>query len=174
MGYASVGQLDVNSLDADSIAIGETPVYHRDHYHSLTANSEGKVSMGTATYSSANASFSIADTKFYKDGVSAAKQSVTVVSIDKNGALDYSTTYKRYNVPVIATASNGKTGTATLVVSGTAAYNQGYSDGQDAGSGGIDKIYITMISGSSVGVRAYFGSSYNFAWLSPGAYWDGG
>ena len=85
LGYASVGQLDVNSLDADSIAIGETPVYHRDHYHSLTANSEGKVSMGTATYSSANASFNIADTKFYKDGVSAAKtegaQSATLRSL---------------------------------------------------------------------------------------------
>lgn len=85
LGYASVGQLDVNSLDADSIAIGETPVYHRDHYHSLMANSEGKVSMGTATYSSANASFNIADTKFYKDGVKAAKtegaQSATLRSL---------------------------------------------------------------------------------------------
>ena len=192
------------------------PLAYGDHSHSIAANNDGTVTIG---YSSGRdkGSFNIADTKFYKDGVSAAIQSVTVDSIDKNGALDYSTTYKRYNVPVIATASNGKTGTATLVVGATDAYNhgynsvtvsslgatwsgytlnvtakasngspksaswsadwiynQGYSDGQDAGSGGIDKIYITMISGSSVGVRAYFGSSYNFAWLSAGAYWDGG
>lgn len=200
-----------NTLWIDGV---EATTYN--HYHELSADSNGKVTMGRATVEGPT-SFNIADTKFYKDGVSAAIQSVIVDSIDKNGALDYSTTYKRYNVPVIATASNGKTGTATLVVSGTEAYNhgynavtvsslgaawsgykltgtakasngasrsatwdatwiynQGYSDGQDAGSGGIDQIYITMISGSSVGVRAYFGSSYNFAWLSPGAWWDGG
>lgn len=73
LGYASVGQLDVNSLDADNIAIGEVPVYHRDHYHTLTAFSDGRVAMGTATYNSSGASFNMADTTFYKNGVSAAK-----------------------------------------------------------------------------------------------------
>ena len=231
LGYASVGQLDVNNLDADSIAIGETPVYHRDHYHSLTASSDGKVSMGTATYSSANASFNIADTKFYKDGVSAAKtegaQSATIRSLGINSVgSPYVYNGSRYEDAVIgwsvqATQGDGNlyttSGTLTKAVNVDAAYNQGvnsvtvsslgaawsgykltgtakasngasrsatwdatwiynkgYSDGQDAGSGGIDKIYITMISGSSVGVRAYFGSSYNFAWLSAGAWWDGG
>lgn len=206
------GTLRGSSIVTDN----DEPVYSYMHYHTLACDNAGVVTLGVATKTGPT-SFNLADTKFYKDGVSAAIESVTVDSIDKNGALDYSTTYKRYNVPVIATASNGKTGTATLVVSGTEAYNhgynavtisslgatwsgytlsvtakasngasksaswsadwiynQGYSDGQDAGSGGIDKIYITAISGNSVGVRAYFGSSYNFRWLAPGGYWDGG
>ena len=106
------------------ITLGDNDaVYSYKHYHSL-AEKNGKIELGYATETGPT-SFNIADTKFYKDGVSAAIQSVTIASIDKNGALDYSQDYKRYNVPVIATASNGQTGTATLTVGATAAYNHG-------------------------------------------------
>lgn len=206
------------------------PLAYGDHSHSVTASDDGTVTIG---YSSGRdkGSFNIADTKFYKDGVSAAKtegaQSATLRSLGINSVgSPYTYGGHRYVDAVIAydvqaTSGDGvihpDTGTLTKAVNVDAAYNQGvnsvtvsslgaawsgykltgtakasngasrsatwdatwiynkgYSDGQDAGSGGIDKIYITMISGSSVGVRAYFGSSYNFAWLSPGAYWDGG
>lgn len=201
-----------------------------NHYHELSADSNGKVTMGRATVEGPT-SFNIADTKFYKDGVSAAKtegaQSATLRSLGINSVgspytygghryvdaviaydiqatsgdgvihpdtgtltkavnvdaayqagIDAVTisslgaTWSGYKLTGTAKASNGASRSATW--DATWIYNKGYSDGQDAGSGGIDKIYITMISGNSVGVRAYFGSSYNFAWLSPGGYWDGG
>lgn len=217
-------------LRASSITLGNNePVYSYMHYHSLSEEN-GVVKLGPAT-TVGPTSFSIADTKFYKDGVSAAKtegaQSATIRSLGINSVgSPYVYNGSRYEDAVIgwsvqATQGDGNlyttSGTLTKAVNVDAAYNQGvnsvtvsslgaawsgykltgtakasngasrsatwdatwiynkgYSDGQDAGSGGIDKIYITMISGSSVGVRAYFGSSYNFAWLSPGAYWDGG
>ena len=115
LGYASVGQLDVNNLDADSIAIGEVPVYHRDHYHSLTASSDGKVSMGTATYSSAHASFNMADTQFYKDGVKAAKtagaESATLRSLgvgDAGSPYDYNGgIYADADITAVVNATRG-------------------------------------------------------------------
>ena len=217
-------------LRASSITLGNNePVYSYMHYHSLSEEN-GVVKLGPAT-TVGPTSFNIADTKFYKDGVSAAKtegaQSATIRSLGINSVgSPYVYNGSRYEDAVIgwsvqATQGDGNlyttSGTLTKAVNVDAAYNQGvnsvtvsslgaawsgykltgtakasngasrsatwdatwiynkgYSDGQDAGSGGIDKIYITMVSGSSVGVRAYFGSSYNFAWLSPGAYWDGG
>ena len=224
---SSVGTISVNQVSADTIYIGDTAVYHADHYHSMSEIGD-KIVMGTATYSSDNASFNIADTKKYKDGVKAAKtegaQSATLRSLGINSVgSPYSYEGHRYVDAVIAydvqaTSGDGvihpDTGTLTKAVNVDAAYQAGvdavsvsslgatwsgyklsvtakasngaqksgtydatwiYNEGKAAGSSsGIDKIYITMISGNSVGVRAYFGSSYNFTWLTPGGYWDGG
>ncbi len=85
-----VHYMEADSLDASELTINETPVYHRDHYHSLSASSSGVVSMGAATYNSSQASFNMADTKFYKDGVSAAKtagaESATLRSLSVGAA----------------------------------------------------------------------------------------
>ena len=145
------------------------------HYHHFE-ESNGVISITTETAD--QGSFRIADTQAYIDGVSAARNGVEIASIALNGSASYSSTYKRYSVPIIATADNGNQGTETIMVGATAAYNagyaNGYANGQSSGSGGITKIYITSISGNSVGVRAYHSSgSYDFHWLDPGDYWDG-
>lgn len=60
------------------------------------------------------------------DGVA----SVTVYSVGQNGTITYSG--GNYSVPVIATASNSKTKTATISFSGSAAYNAGWNACLDA------------------------------------------
>ena len=60
-----------------------TAVLGQNHVHNVVA-SGGVVTIGTATTSTGGNSFNIADTQFYKDGVSAAKKSVRVNDIRKN------------------------------------------------------------------------------------------
>ena len=227
-GYIQATTLQgTSTITSPLIYMNNELVTTKTHYHSLSANDNGVVTLGTAT-TDGPTSFNIADTKFYKDGVSAAKtegaQSATLRSLGINSVgSPYSYGGHRYVDAVIAydvqaTSGDGvihpDTGTLTKAVNVDAAYQAGvdavsvsslgatwsgyklsvtakasngaqrsgtydatwiYNEGKAAGSSsGIDKIYITMISGNSVGVRAYFGSSYNFAWLSPGGYWDGG
>ena len=61
------------------------PLAYGDHSHSVTADNNGKVTIG---YSSGRdkGSFNIADTKFYKDGVKAAAESATLISLGVGAA----------------------------------------------------------------------------------------
>ena len=134
---SEISYLDVNYLDGtyvsalNGMSIGDIEVYHKDHYHSLTASSDGTVRMGTATYSSTNASFNIADTNFYKNGVSAAKQSVRVKDIRKNpdSNITYGSSTKTIYYPVQANTTEYETyhHNVVLNVPGDDAYNAGVS-----------------------------------------------
>ena len=134
------------------------------HTHYVTVNGS-TITIGAPDFSGASHPFEIASSD---------------VTISQNGQATYQSGYRRYAVPVVARDGNGNAvASATLYVSASQAYdagwNSGYSSGYNDGQeDAITKIYITAISGNSVGVRAYHGdSNYQFRWLDPGDYWDG-
>ena len=129
----------------------------KGHTHLITV-SGNTVTLGAPDFSGTPHSFNVAG-------------SATVQSTVVNGTPTYQSAYNRYAVPVKVTLTNGSVSTTTLYVNASAAYNRGYDDGQNEA---ITSIYITMISGSSVGVRAYHGAEpYTFKWLSAGDSWNG-
>lgn len=65
---------------ATSVLMPSTHSGDLDHSHSVTVADDGKVTLGAAVTTEAAGNFKIADTKAYKDGVSAAKASVTLSS----------------------------------------------------------------------------------------------
>ena len=71
-----------STITSPLIYMGGELVTTRTHYHTLSA-AGGVVTMGSST-TDGPTSFNIADTQFYKDGVSAAKESVRVNDIRKN------------------------------------------------------------------------------------------
>ena len=96
-------QVTANFLKTSSLTLGDTPMSKKaltmgavtfatsvlmpsthsgdlDHSHSVTVTDDGKVTLGAAVNTEAAGNFKIADTKAYKDGVSAAKASVTLSS----------------------------------------------------------------------------------------------
>lgn len=98
------------------------------HSHDVSVSSNGTVTLGGTVAAGSGGSFRIADTKTYKDGVSAAQiagaNSVTVTSINQETNKRYiGGTNRILQVPVTATASNGKNLTETLNVFCTDAYN---------------------------------------------------
>lgn len=100
------------------------------HSHSVTTNSDGTITLGgtVATDSpAANRSFKIADTKTYKDGVSAVV--ITSLNKDPSASVSYDTENNKYTVPLKAVASNSNFKTANYTFFATDAYNAGYTDG---------------------------------------------
>ncbi len=65
---------------ATSVLMPSTHSGDLDHSHSVTVADDGKVTLGAAVTTEEAGNFRIADTKAYKDGVSAAKASVTLSS----------------------------------------------------------------------------------------------
>lgn len=125
------------------------------HYVTVSGNT---VTLGAPDFSGTPHPFNVAG-------------SATVQSTVINGTPTYQSAYNRYAVPVKVTLTNGSVSTTTLYVNASVAYDRGYNDGQNEA---ITGIYITMISGSSVGVRAYHGAEpYTFKWLSVGESWNG-
>ena len=214
------GTWSVNgTLRGSSIVTGnDEPVYSYMHYHTLSCNSSGVVTLGVATQTGPT-SFNLADTTFYKAGVSAAEQAVRVKdirlnpdseisfgsstktlyvpvqgnttkyatyhhnvtlnvdateavnsvtlsssSIELNGSATYQNGYKRYAVPVKATASNGKSSTNTLYVSATDAFNAGVNTFEAVSVNVLGSaVYRYTSDGSSSGTNV--GSSVNTTYL---------
>ena len=108
------------------------------HSHSVTTNTDGTITIGGSVATDAPASqrsFKIADTKTYKDGVSAAIASVTVSSIARAIGSDnkyieptYSSSDQTLTASITATASNSKTLTSTVSIPAKKAYDDGYGD----------------------------------------------
>lgn len=135
---------------------GEYPISRHTHFVTVNGNT---VTIGAPDFTGTPHPFEIAP-------------SIGSVTISLNGGATYQSSYNRYAVPVRATDQNGNViSTGTVYVGASAAYNRGYNDGQNEA---ITEIYITMVSGSSVGVRAYHGDEpYTFKWLSAGESWNG-
>ncbi|MBO7422991.1 MAG: hypothetical protein J6T99_06340 [Oscillospiraceae bacterium] len=119
-----------------------------EHSHSVSVSSNGTVTLGGV--SETGGSFRIADTKTYKDGVSAAIESVTVVNIRRTLPDEYDSTTHNTLVHLVANAKNGKSLESEIIVLGNSAYDSGYSDGYDSGetagrADGIDSVNITSI-----------------------------
>lgn len=154
------------------------------HSHAVTVDG-GKVTLGEV--SSTGGSFNIADTQFYKDGVSAAKESVTLTSLGwTNGRnLVQASNGKELYVSLPAFSVSGgdsfvsnKTTVyfstpsvngylASKTVDATSVYNAGYADAEvtdisrgDASYYADSKIYtfpITVTSANGETKQEYFG-----------------
>ena len=112
------------------------------HSHSCTTNSDGTIKLGGAVAAGSGGSFKIADTKAYKDGVSAATNAVTVDSVGLN-TKDYTTSGigtaqtdktpiwfsspKTFYARIRAEASNAKHREASITIDATKAYDAGVS-----------------------------------------------
>lgn len=116
----SMNQVDVGGSGVRIGHILSTSTLSLGHSHAVSVGSDGTVTIGAAVNTDATGrSFRIADTKTYKDGVSAAANSVTINEIrrrrDENGdeIADSITTnsghsYYKATVHTTAVASNGK------------------------------------------------------------------
>lgn len=108
-----------------------------DHSHTMTANDDGTVTIG---YSSGRekGSFNIADTNFYKNGVSAAKQSVRVNDIRKNPDqnVSYGSSSKTIYYPVQANTTEYATYHHNVVLN---------VPGDDAYDAGVNSVTIGAI-----------------------------
>lgn len=131
--WTKVSTLKAGSINADSIMKGDQAVTTDAHFHTLTCSTDGTVRLGPVIYSNALSSFNMADTKFYRDGVSAAKESVTIDYLDRQENLEdyYNKSTHQTSVYIQAKTSTGKTKGATLYVSGAKAYAAGKADGGD-------------------------------------------
>ena len=110
------------------------------HYHAISATANGgiiTITQGAEQATPGSANFNIADTQFYRDGVSAAEASVTISTI--SAAWSYSPTTHRYTVTATAEASNGNHDSQAFV-SGTSAYDGGFADG----AASVTISYITF------------------------------
>lgn len=131
------------TLRGSSIVTGnDEPVYSYMHYHTLACDNAGVVTLGVATKTGPT-SFNLADTKFYKDGVSAAKtegaQSATLRSLGvKSVGSPYAYDNKKYIDAVLTWSVQATQGDGTLyttsdditkAIDATGAYNQGVTDG---------------------------------------------
>jgi len=111
------------------------------HSHSVTTNTDGTITIGGSVATNATGrSFKIADTKAYKDGVSAATNAVTVDSVGLN-TKDYTTSGigtaqtdktpiwfsspKTFYARLRAEASNSKHREASITIDATKAYDAG-------------------------------------------------
>lgn len=150
--------INTNTLSADSITADELSVGGHSlgtHSHKVSVNADGTVTLGEV--SSTGGSFKIADTQYYKDGVSAAKESVTISAAGWEGGSN------------VISASNGKSLTVSLpsfstsggdswssnkttvyfytgsvsgplaskTVDATSVYNSGYNSGYSSGRSGV-------------------------------------
>lgn len=152
--------LDANSIETDDLSVGSTAFESHTislgsvasgtflgtanlslaHYHAISATANGGVitiTQGAEQATPGSANFNIADTQFYRDGVSAAEASVTISTI--SAAWSYSPTTHRYTVTATAEASNGNHDSQAFV-SGTGAYDGGFADG----AASVTISYITF------------------------------
>ena len=100
------------------------------HSHDVSVSSNGTVTLGGTVAAGSGGSFRIADTKTYKDGVSAVKVSSVARNTDSRGVaiLDtYDSTQKRITAHMKVALTNGNTENALhdVIVSANSAYNDG-------------------------------------------------
>ena len=131
--------LKMTGITTSRLFLGYTASGYSDtvdlaHSHAVSVGNDGTVTLGGAVATNAtNRSFKIADTKTYKDGVSAATAagvaSVTVSSIGRRSGesdtYNSSSSSHTTTVHLVATASNGATKNQDITVYGTSAYNDG-------------------------------------------------
>ena len=117
---------------------GVEAVHSKNHSHYVTANNDGTVEIGYSS-GSAKQSFNIADTYFYKNGVSAAKQSVRVKDIRKNpdSNVTYGSSTKTIYYPVQANTTEYETYHHNVVLN---------VPGDDAYDAGVSSVTISSIA----------------------------
>lgn len=181
---ATLAEIGVNDLvansvntffmSADDIATDSLRVDGYDftsHSHTVTVNSDGTITLGEV--SSSGGSFNIADTKFYKDGVAAAKEKgarlvnvsnmfgsegviTAQLSNGKEGTLQLSQgTASGKEIPILG---RGRT---VMTVNASGIYDAGYTAGEDSvtlsSSGWSNNVNtITASNGKTMKVTRYY------------------
>lgn len=136
-----------------STADGDHRLTSKTHTHFVTVDG-GKVTIGDADITGKEHPFDIADTQFYKDGVSASynkgysagHSAVAISSVSGDaGSKSYNASYNTYTVPLSAMADNGAKGTGSVSISASEAYNAGVSDGRVGYTKGtFEQRYVTL------------------------------
>lgn len=159
--YLSVGRIYASGFvrantfyDQGSIATGNRLAAQR-HTHSFTVDSDGTVHIGAADLAGDDHSFNIADTKIYKDAVSAVTVSSVTISteISSNGKyFDITATAKNADGTVLKTKSGYTANTAY-----TNGYNAGYAAAPGDSSSSVSCTSVNYSSGPHTGP---YGSKY--------------
>lgn len=181
---ATLAEIGVNDLvansvntffmSADDIATDSLRVDGCDftsHSHTVTVNTDGTITLGEV--SSSGGSFNIADTKFYKDGVAAAKEEgarlvnvsnmfgsegviTAQLSNGKEGTLQLSQgTASGKEIPILGR------GSTVMTVNASGIYDAGYTAGEDSvtlsSSGWSNNVNtITASNGKTMKVTRYY------------------
>ena len=175
-GSVNTNYLSADSISTDSLSVGGQSVVTSSHTHSITVGSDGSISIGEV--SSSGGSFNIADTSFYKDGVSAAKNSVTLTSSGWQGGVTTvsASNGKSLNVSLPSFSVSGGdsfSGNKTTVYFYTGSVS-GYLASKTVDASGV------YSSGYSAGNTAGFNSGYSNGYtagqasIDTGAYYDEG
>ena len=107
----------------------------REHTHLFDVDDDGYIHIRRADWDGGDHPFNMADTHFYQEAVSAAREdgarTVTITSLTASRPT-YDESSNTYTFPLSARASNGATRTSSVSVNASSAYNKGYSAGHDA------------------------------------------
>lgn len=177
-------ELDGTTLSTSSLVMGtlvNTSVIspeniNLNHSHAVTVNGDGTITLGEV--SSTGGSFKIADTQYYKDGVSAAElkgyntghdegyeegyneAKPTGLSV-KSSTYNSSTNSYSVNVEVITPDESGKS--FYIGVDSTAAYNSGYNNAKPTSvSGTPSYIASSKLYSMTVTVKSNDGTTNEF------------
>lgn len=148
--------LDVNA----SMSVGG--LRYNVHSHKVTVNTDGTITLGEV--SSTGGSFKIADTKYYKDGVSAARtagyNSGYTDAYPASVTTDVSYNSSKTQYEVLATVHLGDKTTKQFVlnpISAKSAYNAGANDVTLSASGWSGNVNtITASNGKTMTVTRYY------------------
>ena len=130
--WASLETLNVGTVFAEGFVYSTGKlVTTSDHLHTLSCDANGTVTLGAVVYGSGLSSFNIADTKYFRDAVSAAANNVTI-SLSRNPSKpdNYNPTYHTIDINILAKGSNGRQATMAFVVNANQAYNDGIAKGE--------------------------------------------
>ena len=106
----SIGDVIASEIQVRASASGEAGTTLSNHYHTILVNDDGTVTFGMPYNSSTPPSFRVADTKAYKDGVSAITASSIHYEQGEEGSLDYNSIFVHLSSSKDPTYSKNVTG----------------------------------------------------------------
>lgn len=129
---AGIRSVDISSITQASYSTSSdlSVSFDNGYVRYNNGNIQGRATISLSGRNISKTAFiSMDGQRAYTAGVTQGESNITITSVARNGEATYQSGYKRYAVPVIATASNSHTGTATLYVSATEAWNAGETQG---------------------------------------------
>lgn len=149
--YSSSGGWEVLSSSS------EDPI-NLIHYHRITADSSGTVTVGAPTATQSSATFNIADTNFYKNAVASARangvaegeanMSISGILATPTGSLSYDHTLKRVSRDFVLLVTHGSGDDQTTLYRTTKKFTLDDDDAYTYGADSVSASSITQGSGS--------------------------
>ena len=141
-----------------------------DHYHSLSADASGNVTLGTWTWDSSKASFNMADTTFFKESMSAIQKKYEVdtmstscteiiVPYNDNGKKSY------YSITTVAKNADKEKLKSYTTKTGYECWSRGYDVGKADGKESVSLSQVRCTGHTDSTVSLYIklsnGNDYN-------------